>query len=78
VESKLKKSTDIAKPSVQGVKTWTVETDEAITRTIADGSSYANFASESGNGLKRSDINNRWNRYLKKLIGIIKLPIQAG
>ena len=45
----------------QDCTTWTAEVNE-------DGSSYTEMASELGNGLRRSDINNnnRWNRCLKK------------
>jgi hypothetical protein len=58
--------------------TLTADEDQAITHMIADGSAYANIASELGNGLKMSDINNRWNQCLKKSTVIIKPPVQTG
>jgi flagellar biosynthesis GTPase FlhF len=65
----LKKSTSIIKPAVQGgVKssiTWTADVDATIVRMRAEDISYAKIASELGDGLKFSDIKNRWNRHLK-------------
>ena len=61
----LKKSTSIIKPSMQGVKTWTAEVDDAITHMKVDGYSYTKVASEFSNGLKMSDILNRWTCHLK-------------
>ena len=53
----------VAKAAAKAAK-WTAEVDEAITHMITDGSSYANIASKLGNGLKGSDINNRWTSHL--------------
>jgi hypothetical protein len=65
----LKKSSGITKPPVQpGVKssiTWTEDVDASIVRMRADDISFAKIASELGNGLKDSDIMNRWKRHLK-------------
>ena len=44
---------------------WTEEVDAMIERLIKDGVSYAKIASKLGNGLKKNDIKNRWNRHLK-------------
>jgi hypothetical protein len=78
----LKKSSSITKPPVQpGVKsriTWTEDIDASIERMIDDGVSYAKIASDLGNGLSKSDIVNRWNRYLKKSSSITKPPMQPG
>ena len=66
----LKKSTDIIKPLVQKGQhssiALTAEVSEAITCMIADSYSYAKIASELGNGLKTTDIHNRWTWCLKK------------
>jgi len=57
--------------------TWTVDVNETITRMIRDGFSYAQIASELGNGLKGSDFVHMWTRSAKTS-GIIKPPAQAG
>ena len=66
---KLKKSSGIIKPAVQtGPKsriTWTADVDATIVRMRAEDISCAKIASELGNGLKKNDIENRWNRRLK-------------
>ena len=65
----LKESSGITKPAVQSGFpsriTWTVDDDESIARMRADNISFAKIASKLGNGLKKVDIQNRWNRYLK-------------
>jgi hypothetical protein len=65
----LKKSSGIIKPAVQtGPKsriTWTADVDATIVRMRAEDISCAKIASELGNGLKKNDIENRWNRRLK-------------
>ena len=48
-----------------------------ITRMIVDGYSYDMIAFELGNGIKLSDINNRWNRHLKKSTDIIKPQVPS-
>ena len=62
----LKESSGIIKPAVQaGQKsciTWTADVNAAIVRMRTDGYSYAKIASELGDGLKDSDIKNRWTR----------------
>ena len=68
--SKLKKSSSITKPPVNNGPcssiTWTADVDEKITRMrVADGISFTKIASKLGNGLKYSDVKNRWNRHLK-------------
>ena len=45
--------------------TWTADVDSTIVRMRTDGDSFAKIASELGDGLKFSDIKNRWNRHLK-------------
>jgi len=65
----LKKSSGITKPPVQtgfpSSITWTEDVDASIVRMRADDISFANIASKLGNGLKKIDIKNRWNRHLK-------------
>ena len=65
----LKKSSGITKPPVQpGLLsriTWTADMDASIARMRADDVSLAKIASKLGNGLKRDDIQNRWNCHLK-------------
>ena len=65
----LKESSGITKPLVKpGPKssiTWTVHDDASIARMRADNISFANIALKLGNGLKKVDIQNRWDRYLK-------------
>jgi hypothetical protein len=68
--SKLKKSSGISKPAPvnngpRSSITWTADVDEKITRMRADGISFTKIASKLGNGLKYSDVKNRWNRHLK-------------
>ena len=56
--------------------TWTADVDSTIVRMRTDGDSFAKIASELGNGLKDSDIKNRWTRHLKdKEKNIIRLII---
>ena len=66
---KLKKSSGIIKPAVQSGCpsriTWTADDDESIARMRADNISFAKIASKLGNGLKKVDIQNRWDRHLK-------------
>ena len=57
---------------------WTPVVDAKIERMIDEGYSYDKIASKLGNGLKKQNINNRWNRHLKKLSSIIKPAVQAG
>jgi flagellar biosynthesis GTPase FlhF len=65
----LNKLSSIIKPAVQtgfpSSITWTADVDTTIVRMRADDISFAKIASKLGNGLKRSDIKNRWNRHLK-------------
>jgi flagellar biosynthesis GTPase FlhF len=65
----LNKLSSIIKPAVQtgfpSSITWTADVDTTIVRMRADDVSFAKIASKLGNGLKRSDIKNRWNRHLK-------------
>ena len=65
----LKESSGITKPPVKpGPKssiTWTVDDDASIARMRADNISFHKIASKLGNGLKRHDIQDRWNRHLK-------------
>ena len=65
----LKESSGITKPAVQGGFpsriTWTADDDESIARMRADNISFAKIASKLGNGLKKVDIQNRWDRHLK-------------
>jgi len=65
----LKESSGITKPAVQSGfpsrTTWTVDDDESIARMRMDNISFAKIASKLGNGLKKADIQNRWDRYLK-------------
>ena len=56
--------------------TWTADVDSTIVRMRTDGDSFAKIASELGDGLKDSDIKNRWTRHLKdKEKNIIRLII---
>ena len=48
--------------------TWTAELDVTIMRMRADGITFANIALRLGNGLKTTDIKNRWHTRLKALI----------
>ena len=65
--------------------TWTADVDSTIVRMRTDGDSFAKIASELGNGLKDSDIKNRWTRHLKdkekdiiiRLIIIISLMLDG-
>ncbi len=52
-------------PGVKSRITWTADVDASIVRMRADDISFAEIASELGNGLSKSDIGNRWNRHLK-------------
>jgi hypothetical protein len=65
----LKKSCGIIKPAVQcGFPrriNWTDVIDATIARMRTDGDSFTKIASKLGNGLKKADIQNRWNRHLK-------------
>jgi flagellar biosynthesis GTPase FlhF len=65
----LKESSGITKPPVKAGRhsniTWTADVNALIVRMRADDISFAKIASKLGNGLKRSDIKNRWNRHLK-------------
>ena len=65
----LKESSGIIKPAVQtgpqSSITWTADVDSTIVRMRTDGDSFAKIASELGDGLKDSDIKNRWTRHLK-------------
>jgi hypothetical protein len=65
----MKESSGITKPPVQtgfpSRITWTEDDDATIVRMRAEDISYAKIASELGNGLKKNDIKNRWNRHLK-------------
>ncbi len=67
--TKLKESSGIIKPAVPGgfpsSITWTTDIDATIVRMRADDFSFAKIASKLGNGLKKNDIQNRWNRHLK-------------
>jgi hypothetical protein len=45
--------------------TWAADIDEAIVSMKEGGSTFEKIASKLGNGLKKSDIKNRWNRHLK-------------
>ena len=62
------KMSGIIKPPAQAGRrssiTWTADAHETTTRMIGDGVSYAQIASELGNGLKRNDIYYRWVRHL--------------
>jgi hypothetical protein len=66
----LKKSSSIIKPAVQGGFpshiNWTDVIDATIVRMRTDGVSCAKIASKLGNGLKKADIENRYNRHLKE------------
>ena len=65
--------------------TWTADVDSTIVRMRTDGDSFAKIASELGDGLKDSDIKNRWTRHLKdkekdiiiRLIIIISLMLDG-
>ena len=65
----LKKSSGITKPPVKtgphSSITWTAHVDATIVRMRTDDISFAKIASKLGNGLKKNDIKNRWNRHLK-------------
>ena len=65
----LKKSSGIIEPALQvGQKssiTWTADVDAMIVRMRAEDVSFSDIASKLGNGLKKNDIKNRWNRHLK-------------
>ena len=65
----LKELSGIIKPPVQPGPTsritWTADVDAAIARMRTDDISFAKIASKLGNGLKKNDIKNRWNRHLK-------------
>jgi len=65
----LKESSGIIKPPVQAGFpsriTWSTEDDATIVRMRAEDISFANIASELGNGRAKNDILNRWNRHLK-------------
>ena len=52
--------------------------DATIERMVGDGCTYTEIASELGNGLKHKDINDRWNKHVKRSSGIIKPPVPAG
>jgi hypothetical protein len=85
----LKELSGIIKPAVQtgpqSSITWTADVDSTIVRMRTDGDSFAKIASELGNGLKDSDIKNRWTRHLKdkekdiiiRLIIIISLMLDG-
>jgi isopropylmalate/homocitrate/citramalate synthase len=64
----LKKSSSIIKPAVQpGFPSrinWTDVMDATIVRMRTDGDTFSKIAS-LGNGLKQSDIENRWYNHLK-------------
>jgi hypothetical protein len=62
----------------RAAKKWTPVIDAKIERMVVDGYTYTEIASELGNGLKHEDINNRWNKHVKKSSSIIKPPVQAG
>ena len=66
--TKLKESSGIVKPPMQAGRhssiTWTAEEDAMIASMNVGGSSYAEIASALGKGLRREDINNRWNSHL--------------
>jgi len=65
----LKKSSGIIEPALQvGQKisiTWTADVDAMIVRMRAEDVSFSDIASKLGNGLKKNDNKNRWNRHLK-------------
>ncbi len=65
----LKESSGITKPPVKAGHrsniTWTADVDASIVRMRTDDISFAKIASKLGNGLKKNDIKNRWNRHLK-------------
>ena len=65
----LKESSGIIKPpgksGPRSSITWTADIDATIVSMKEGGSSFANIASKLGNGLKKNDIQNRWNRHLK-------------
>ncbi len=67
--TKLKKSSGIIKPAVQGGFpsriTWTEDVDATIVRMRTEGEFFAKIASDLGNGLTEHDIKNRWHRHLK-------------
>jgi hypothetical protein len=66
------------KSAIEGGRTWTVDLDDAIVRMIGDSFSYANIASELGNGLSGNDIYHRWSRHLKESTNIIKPYVKRG
>ncbi len=65
----MKKSSGIIEPALQvGHKssiTWTADVDAMIVRMRAEDVSFSDIASKLGNGLKKNDNKNRWNRHLK-------------
>ena len=65
----LKESSGIIKPpgksGPRSSITWTADIDATIGKMRTDDFSFAKIASKLGNGLKRNDIQNRWNRHLK-------------
>jgi flagellar biosynthesis GTPase FlhF len=56
---------------------WTAEVDATLERMVGDGYNYSEIASELSNGLKKHDINNRWNRHSKESSGITKPPLKT-
>ena len=67
--NQLKESSGITKPAVQnGFPSrinWTADDDESIARMRVDNISFAKIALKLGNGLKKADIQHRWDRHLK-------------
>ena len=66
-----------AKASERDAK-WTAEVNASIESMIKGGFPFSKMASKLGNGLTQTEIKNRWHRFLKKLSGIIKPPVQVG
>ena len=68
----LKESSGIIKPPGKPGKrssiTWTADIDETIVSMKEGGSSFEKIASKLGNGLKKNDIQNRWNRHLTSFV----------
>jgi len=58
--------------SKRAAKKRTPVIDATIERMVGDGYTYTEIVSELGNGLKHEDINNRWNKHVKRSSGIIK------
>ena len=58
--------------------TWTADVDASIMKMIKNKWSYAEIASELGNGLNRNDITTRWTRHLKESSGIIRPDVKNG